>query len=66
MDELLNAQRIMKNEKECVKRADTCGRDCAKCELVQDTDELIKAYDYAIAALGVIRNWEDTENDDGK
>ena len=39
------ALELMQIEKECVSRGDTCGRDCGNCELVQDTDELLEAYD---------------------
>lgn len=37
-------------ERECVSR-DNCDRDCGKCDLVQDRDTLLKAYDLAIADL---------------
>ena len=39
---------LLKIERECVKRADTCGRDCANCKLVQDDKELIAMYDFVI------------------
>lgn len=42
---------LMKIEMQCINRAETCDRDCAKCELVQDTDELRKAYAMAISAI---------------
>ena len=42
---------IMENEMECVRRADTCGRDCGKCDLVMDTNELLEAYELAVWAL---------------
>ena len=29
---------------ETISRADTCNRDCGKCDLVQDTDELKAMY----------------------
>lgn len=45
------AVELMKIELQCINRAETCDRDCAKCELVQDTDELRKAYAIAISAL---------------
>ena len=35
----------MEIELECIKRNESgCNRDCAKCDLVQDTQELIAAY----------------------
>ena len=45
------ALELMQIEKECVSRGDTCGRDCGNCELVQDTDELLEAYDKVITTL---------------
>ena len=60
------AERLMRIEKECVTRADACDRRCDKCELVQDTGELLSAYDFVLAMFEIIRKWEDTENDDGK
>ena len=42
---------LMENEKTCVLKADICDRDCAKCELVRKTEDLLSAYDLAIQAL---------------
>lgn len=42
---------LMKNEKACILKADTCDRDCAKCELLRKTEDLLSAYDMAIKAL---------------
>ena len=44
----------MQIEKECVLRQDTpeCDRDCRTCDLCQDTQEIISAYDYVIRELG--------------
>ena len=61
---------LMKNEKACIVKADTCDRDCAKCELIKKTEDLLSAYDMAICALKMqkklaedICNWvEDKEN----
>lgn len=39
---------LLKIERECVKRANTCGRDCANCKLVQDDKELITMYNFVI------------------
>ena len=42
-------------EKECVKRAKSCDRNCAECELVQDDKELLRMYTrviYILKALG--------------
>ena len=41
---------LMENEKTCIIKADTCDRNCAKCELlrdtkVRDTKDLLSAYD---------------------
>ena len=43
--------KIMKNEKAYILKADTCDRDCAKCELVRKTENLLSAYDMAIKSL---------------
>jgi hypothetical protein len=40
--------RLLKIERECVMRANTCGRDCANCDLVQDDDILIDMYNSVI------------------
>ena len=42
---------LLKNEKACILRADTCDKDCAKCELLRKTEDLLSAYDMAIRAL---------------
>lgn len=42
---------LMKNEKACIVKSDTCDRNCAKCELVRKTENLLSAYDMAIKAL---------------
>ena len=42
---------LMKNEKACIMKADTCDRNCSKCELVRKTEDLLLAYDMAIKAL---------------
>ena len=45
------AIKLMKNEKACILKADTCDRDCAKCELIRKTEDLLSAYDMVIRAL---------------
>lgn len=42
---------LMHNEITCINRADKCDRDCAKCDLLRDAEELLKAYNMAISAL---------------
>lgn len=42
---------LMENEKECVIKADTCDKDCTKCELLRNTKDLLSTYDMAIHAL---------------
>ena len=39
---------LLQTERECVSRANTCNRDCAKCSLVRDTDKLLAMYDAVI------------------
>lgn len=62
MVNLQRAKELMRIERECVTHADVCGRDCAQCDLMQDTNELLEAYDLVLAALETISKWED----DGK
>lgn len=47
------AIKILENEKECVKRADknNCNRNCLNCELVQNTETILRAFDTAVSAL---------------
>jgi len=42
---------LMKNEKACILKADAHNRNCAKCELLRKTKDLLSAYDVAIRAL---------------
>ena len=44
---------LMWIEHECVTRAgdEKCDRNCAKCDLLQDTGELLSAYEYVIRIL---------------
>ena len=42
---------LMENERACIVKADTCDRNCAKCELLRDTKDLLSAYDMVIKAL---------------
>lgn len=46
--EVLNGLRI---ERECVSR--DCDRNCGYCDLVQEQDVLLDAYDSAIALLSI-------------
>lgn len=43
------AIKIIENEKECVQR--DCNRDCANCELVKEENEIVEAFDIALACL---------------
>ena len=46
------AKELMEIERECVKRNEAgCDRDCAKCALAQQTNELIAAYDRVISYI---------------
>ena len=45
------ALELLKIERECIKRADACNRNCAKCDLVQDPNELLEMYDWVISNL---------------
>ena len=45
------AVEILENEAACVRRAETCDRDCGKCDLVMPTEDILEAYDMAINIL---------------
>ena len=42
---------LLKIEKMCVSKSDTCDRKCSNCALVQDSDELLDMYNFAINCL---------------
>ena len=53
---------LLKAERECVCRNDDgCGRDCAKCDLVQSDLELIEMYDFVISMIEMQRDGEDDD-----
>lgn len=43
--------KLMRIERACVRRGNTCDRKCADCDLVQDDKTLIAAYDAVIKML---------------
>jgi len=45
------ALQLLEIERECVSRGYTCDRDCANCELVQDTGELLEMYSWVMKKL---------------
>lgn len=47
---------VVENEKECIMRADSCGRDCARCDLVRPTEEILEAYEFVLDVLEHLRN----------
>ena len=47
------AKELLETELKCITRADTCNRDCGKCDLVQDTDELKAMYKWVIERLAM-------------
>lgn len=49
------AKSFMLIEKECINR--DCNRDCAKCDIVQEIDNLNNAYDTAIKALEEVQQY---------
>ena len=53
---------LLQTERECVSRADTCNRDCARCSLVRDTDKLLAMYDAVIKTY----QWHLKQNGDHK
>lgn len=51
MMDFVRAAQLMSIERKCVIKAAECSRDCENCELVQDSEELIQAYETAHWAL---------------
>ena len=45
---------VMKNELECVKKADKCDRHCEDCPLVMEAEDIIEVYEWIINKL----EWE--------
>ena len=48
---------IIKTERECVARQQ-CDRDCGKCDLVLDSEDILAAYDRVIYLLEVVNDCE--------
>ena len=47
---------LLKIERECINRNNqpfgkNCDRNCSKCDLVQNSEELLEMYDYVIDAI---------------
>ena len=59
------AAELMENELRCVQRASSnrCDRDCARCDLLKPTEDIVTAYGSAIKALerGNKQDLEDEE-----
>ncbi len=60
---LERVRELMMIERECVKKANTCGRDCAKCDLVQEDNDLLRAYEIVQYALVVFENFNEAIDD---
>ena len=45
------AMELIANEKRCVTRAETCDRDCGRCDLLRDSEDIKEAFDIALNAL---------------
>ena len=59
MIDLVKAAQLMLCERQCVLCSDNCGHDCGKCELAQDSSELIEAYELAHWALTTMQDLAD-------
>lgn len=53
--------KLLNIERNCVRHADVCNRECDKCELVQDTDELLEMYDAVVKNLEKLKEYEDLD-----
>ena len=58
------AKELLEIELKCISRADTCNRDCGKCDLVQDTDELKVVYKWVIKRLAIYKGIAERYNID--
>ena len=56
MNQLVKTIDILRIERTCVQRADTCDRVCETCDLVLPKEDIIKAYNTAIAFLDAEKN----------
>ena len=56
---------LLRIEKKCIMRNENgeCNRDCANCELVQTTGDLLKAYDEAIKCVEMIMEKKGERNE---
>lgn len=52
---------LLKTERMCVRHADVCDRNCDKCVLVQDTDELLEMYDSVRDWLEQLKEYQQLE-----
>ena len=49
---------IIKNEMECVRRVNSCDRDCGKCDLVKPKEDVLDAYETAIRSMEILSMYE--------
>ena len=49
---------LVKIERECITRADICDRKCEKCDLVQDSNNLIDMYEQLAEWLELLKWYE--------
>lgn len=54
--EIKRAIELMEIEQKCIKRANTCNRDCTKCDLVQKDTDLLEAYELIIACATLVNH----------
>ena len=50
---------VIENEKECVRRAGICDRECQVCDLVRNDEEILEAYDQSIKAIRRLQKIEE-------
>jgi len=48
---------LLEIEKKCILRNENeeCNRDCANCDIVQRTEDLLEAYEMAIACVTLVK-----------
>lgn len=49
---------IIKNEMECVRRGNSCDRNCGNCDLVKPEEDILDAYETAIRSMEILSIYE--------
>lgn len=53
--------KVLKTERNCLKRQPKCGRRCGECDLVFDDTEMLEVYDFLIEGYETLQDKRATE-----